>query len=448
MTLSEGIGTIILEIDSSVGVPTSLSTQAVRISASAVTTSGSSPNQSRPLDLAPIYRVLSGTDNRKEYRISVPDMDAAEARNASISANALVTLTLLANAGFTNPTESGSDDFTVSTSNSTTGVERKFTTPVQLFSDDKADNRNKPLTITGKGFKNGTSATVYLDRNRNGMKDTGDVDLITLPVGSDDTFEATFNVTVPPFEALPNKNVINAVDGEAPVNTLKWPAPTDLVEAPEGEEADDQAIREQDNRDKLVAAAAAANAPIFEVEGLITVSPTTLGIGDTLTIDLKDWPDETITRLVIGGVDHTPPNRGVSNNTLQFDIEVDNQVGLGTQQVEITSDNESDNTNVLISGATVIVNPTTVVPNQSISVTPGGASPTAQPSTRAVTPAVSPWAAASSCSKSPSWRVSAPEQNPAKLTAVIRWMWTTAATGPLPSWSPSPRLPPTRGPTG
>ena len=349
--LQEGTGIIILEIDSSVGVPTSLSERAVRISASALTNAASSENQSRPLDLAPTYRVLTGTDNRKEYRIAVPDMDADVAENSGIAEHALVTLTLLSNAGFTNPTESGKDDFTVSTSASPTEVERKFTTPVQLFSDDKADNRNKPLTVTGKGFKNGTSATVYLDRNRNGMKDAGDVDLITVPVASDDTFEATFNVTVPPFEALPNKNVINAVDGEAPVNTLKWTVPTDA------------------DHDTLIGLAMAAKAPIFEVEGLLTVSPATLGIGDTLTIDLKDWPNETVTKLVIGGVDHSVSGRSVNNNTLQFDIVVKNEVGLGTQQVEITSENESDNTNVLISGATVIVNPTTVVPNQSISVT-------------------------------------------------------------------------------
>ena len=101
----------------------------------------------------------------------------------------------------------------------------------------------------------------------------------------------------------------------------------------------------------------------------MSVSPTTLGIGDTLTIDLKDWPNETVTKLVIGGVDHSVSGRSVSNNTLQFDIMVKNEVGLGTQQVEINTASESDNTNVLISGATVIVNPTTVVPNQSISVT-------------------------------------------------------------------------------
>ena len=337
--LNEGTGQILLEIDSSVGVPTSLSTQDVRISASLVgggtDTNPSSPNQSRPLDLAPTYQVLPGTDNRKLYTIAVPDMDAAEGRNANIAAGAMVTLTLLANSGFTNPTEAGTDDFTVSTNASTTGVKATFTTMVQLFSDDKADNRNKPLTITGKGFKNGTSATVYLDRNKNGMKDTGDVDLISVPVASDDTFEATFTVTVPPFEPGEG-NMINAVDGETPPNT-------------------------------------SATAVAFEVEGLLTVSPATLGVGDTLSIDLKDWLDQQITKVEIGGVDHTPLTRQtVANNRLQFDIEIGDSVRLGTQQVKVFTDGENDTTNILISGADLVITPTMVVPNQTIAVTGRG----------------------------------------------------------------------------
>ena len=332
--LNEGTGQILLDIDSSVGVPTSLSTQDVRISASLVTGS-STPNQSRPLDLAPVYQVLPGTDNRKLYTISVPDMDAAEARNASIAKHAMVTITLLANSGFTNPTEAGTDDFTVSTSESTTGVKATFTTKVQLFSDDKADNRNKPLTITGKGFKNGTSATVYLDRNKNGMKDSGDVDLISVPVAANDTFEATFNVTVPPFSPGPG-NMINAVDGETPPNTSDMAVP-------------------------------------FEVEGLLTVSPTTLGIGDTLSVDLQDWLNEQITNVEIGGVDHTPTSRPtVTNNRLQFDVEIRDTVRLGTQQVKVFTAGENDTTNILVSGADLVVTPTTVVPNQSISVTGRG----------------------------------------------------------------------------
>ena len=83
----------------------------------------------------------------------------------------------------------------------TKGVSAYISTPLELFSDDKADNRNKPLTITGKGFKNGVTVIVYLDKNKNDMRDAGDVDLDSEVVGSNDAFESTFNVTVPPFEA-------------------------------------------------------------------------------------------------------------------------------------------------------------------------------------------------------------------------------------------------------
>ena len=371
--LSEGTDEIILDLDSAMGVPTSLSQQDVRISADGVEgPAGTTANQSRPLEDAPRYRVLAGTDNRKEYRISIPDMDASPDRNASIAANAVVTVTLQANAGFTNPTESATEWINVSTSRQTTPVRSDFFTPVVLFSDDKGDNRDKPLTVTGKGFKNGTSATVYLDKNKNGIKDDGDVDLVTVPVASDDTFEATFNVTVPPFEALPTLNVIGALDGEAPPNRLDWTVPADTP-APANETAAARVARLNADRVAKQDAASAAGSPLFEVEGLITVSPTTVGIGDTLTIDVKDWPDEAITKLVIGGIDHLGTRSlTVNNNSLQFDVTVDNAVSLGTQQVEIGSSSEVDNTNVVISGADLIITPVTAVPNQSISITGRG----------------------------------------------------------------------------
>ena len=335
-TLSEGTDDIILDIDSSVGVPTSLSSQDVRISADMVTGTGSTPNQNRPLDDAPRYRVLDGTDGRTEYRISIPDMDTSPDRNASIAAGATVTLTLQANAGFTNPTEAGDDDITVSTTRQTVGVKAEFTTAVRLSSDDKGANRNNHLTITGKGFKNGTSVTVFLDKDGNGARDGDDVDLTPpITVASDDTFEATFTVTVPPFK--PGKdNMINAVDGENPPNT-------------------------------------AENGVPFEVEGLLRLSPASLGIGDTLSIDLIDWPNERISKVLIGGEDHTPSSPPtVTNNRLQFDVVVDDDVRLGDQQVRVETEGEADTANVLISGADLVLTPTTVVPNQSISVTGRG----------------------------------------------------------------------------
>ena len=388
--LRSGTGQIILDIDSSVGVPTSLDPNTVRIRANDIVGAASAiANQNRPLDLAPIYRVIPGTDNRKEYKIRIPNMDAVpENPVADIAAGATVTLTLLSNSGFTNPSEanlvvlkadgtrdSGGDDFKVSTNLQTKGVSAYISTPVQLFSDDKGDNRNKPLTITGKGFKDGSSVTVYLDRNKNGFKDSGDVDLSPpVTVASNDTFEATFNVTVPPFVPLPSKNVINAIDGESPPNTLTWDVPD--PNAPDGD---------------LLALAVAAGTPTFEVEGLITVSPRTLGIGDKLTISLVDWPSDSVFEqhtgsnpppvVSIGGIEHdiigTPT---VSNNRADFDVKINNDVSLGTQQVEVSTvasgnrskNNEVDNATIVISGADLVVRPQTVVANQSLSVTGHG----------------------------------------------------------------------------
>ena len=139
--LEAGTAQIILDIDSSVGVPTSLAPSAVRIRASRITTEtegegGPVANQNRPLDLAPVYRVIPGTDGRKEYKIRIPNMDGVpENPVASIPAGAIITLTLLSNSGFTNPTESnvvvfeedgvtrdsGGDDFKVSTTKQTGG---------------------------------------------------------------------------------------------------------------------------------------------------------------------------------------------------------------------------------------------------------------------------------------------------------------------------------------
>ena len=342
---------IILNIDSSVGVPTSLSPSAVRIRASMIDGGANArPNQNRALDLAPVYRVIPGTDGRKEYKIRIPNMDGVpENPVADIAADATVTLTLLANSGFTNPTEanvvvrkddgtrkSGGDDFKVSTSAQTEGVSAYISTPLELFSDDKADNRNKPLTITGKGFKNGTTAVVYLEE----MDDNGDLketDLISVLVGSDDTFEATFNVTVPPFKAGKG-NMIKAKDGETPPNRT----------------------------DDGVA---------FEVEGLLTASPKTAAIGDKIQISLVDWPDYTTddpqseATVKIAGIEQKIiGSMSVANGKATFQIEIGNGVPSGTEELQVDAAGESDSTNVVISGADLTVTPMTVVPNQNVTV--------------------------------------------------------------------------------
>ena len=225
----------------------------------------------------------------------------------------------------------------MSTSKQTAGVSAYISTPLVLFSDDKADNRNKPLTITGKGFKNGTTAVVYLEETDDNGDVTKETDLISILVGSDDTFEATFTVTVPPFKAGKG-NMIKAKDGETPPNR------TDTAVA-------------------------------FEVEGLMTASPKDPDIGDKIQISLTDWPDYTAdnpqseaTVKIAGIPQKVIGSMNVSNGKATFQIEIGNDVPSGTEELQVDAAGESDSTNIVISGADLTVTPSTVVPNQNVTV--------------------------------------------------------------------------------
>ena len=336
--LMAGTDRIMLDIDSSFGIPTSLPRSQVRVSANDV--SGGNPNQSIMPSLDPVYRLIPGGEGRVEYTITVPSMDAEEgAAVSNIDAGAMVTVTILSGSGFTNPTErnTGGDDFTVSTSEQMTGVPAEIRTELTLTIDDKADNRDKPLTVTGKGFKDGTTAIVYLDKDKDGQRGPGDVDLFKPVVESDDTFTATFNVTVPPFETLPEKNRINAIDSEVPPNHYNGKGMYSAVE--------------------------------FEVEGLVQVNPTTAAVGDDIQISLKDWPSGFGNPLVtIGDQSHTVRSTGADT----YEVTIGNEVPSGTVQLKFEMNGESDTTNLVISGAVLTVTPTTVVPNQSITVVGSG----------------------------------------------------------------------------
>ena len=264
--LQANVDTIVFDIDSSVWVPVSIPADAIRISASAVT-GGGQANQRVALSEDPNWEY--GFEGRDIYTITVPDMDASESSGIeSIDAGATVTVTFQFSAGLTNPTESGSYDFTVSTSKETAGAKATFTTPLMLAISDESDHRDKVLTVIGRGFKNGTTATVYLDRSRDadgtivnvpdGMRDPGiDADLVSTTVESNDIFIATFTATLPPFAPI-IANRINAIDDEDPPNHYNGMG---------------------------------GQTPVtFTVEPLLTTSSSSASIGGEIEISLVDWP--------------------------------------------------------------------------------------------------------------------------------------------------------------
>ena len=284
--------------------------------------------------------------NNIEYQIVVPDMNGTSDGAPGIAAGATVTVVISTGAGITNATEGSErkglkDDGTPDGGKGPIGV---FTTEQTTLAWDNvsiergislssyASNRNKSLTVMGSGFQNGTDATVYLT-NGNGIRQK----LVSVPVTGNDTFEAHITVRVPPFEAGTG-NMIEVEDGNQPPFKA---------------------------------------GPIsFEVEGLLTVSPTSAAVGDEVDITLEDWPNNDpipANAVTIAGVTQTIiGSPSLSGGSANFRIEISTETPSGTDEIKVTIGNENDTQKITIAGAGLSANPTTAVPNQSVTVTGRG----------------------------------------------------------------------------
>lgn len=151
-----------------------------------------------------------------EYLIPVPDMNGTEDATPGIAAGSTVTLVISPAAGVTNATAAGNKGpLGVYTSEQPYLVYSHVPVVLYLALSDYDANRGKAIIVIGRGFQNGTMATIYLD-NANGNRQV----LVSVPIASDGTFQAVFTVTVPPF--VPGKgNMIYAVDGNLPPNVSR-----------------------------------------------------------------------------------------------------------------------------------------------------------------------------------------------------------------------------------
>ena len=295
-----------------------------------------------------------------EYLISVPDMNGGEDGAPGIAAGSTVTLTISPAAGITNATEGGNKGpLGVYTSEQPHLVYGRVLVVRGIGLNDYDANRGKALTVIGRGFQNGTTASVYLVRdatpdvrgcdfsldpnaaNFNQAILDGATELVSEPVASDDTFQATFTVTVPPF-APGFGNCIYAQDGNDP------PFSAGPVE--------------------------------FELEGLLTVSPTSAAVGDKVDITLEDWKGsipamtfDSSGNLLTSPVDiaDVPQrilgNPTISNYSANFQIEISTATPSGTNEIRVRA-GESDDKKITISGAILNASPMTAVPNQAITV--------------------------------------------------------------------------------
>jgi hypothetical protein len=371
-TLQNGSDTVVVTFDNEVGIPTILDRNNISISADTVS-GGTNPAAGEaiaPLDVT--VRLVDEANDKTEVTLTVPDMDSSDNTGGnSIAAGAKVTIIFRQAAGLTNATEGGGDPISVRTSQSTTDVTITVTTPrlIEISDDDGA--RGSTITVIGKGFKNSTTTTFWRDADGDGLRDSGELDLCSAVAGSDDVATCTLTITNPPFEpgtfasggsctlgALSGCNYINAIDGRSFTST--------------------QATATDISRQR------------YKLEGSVTVSPAEGDPGDTVTIQLKDFPGGALAAgcCDLAGVAITTDDKGTvlttlvvpASGELNFGINIPDGVPEGKQALRIKEpvSGSSRRKTITVGGATIIPTPEDVVANQRLTIigtgyTEGGA---------------------------------------------------------------------------
>lgn len=249
--LKANADTITVRFDRDVAIPLVISRDSVVVSADAIAGAGT-PGKAVHPTVEPLIEFGLGGQRGAAVTISVPDMDPDPGTGLEgIAKGATVSVIFDVSVGFINPSEGGTE-YTVIVGTSADAIEvasYTFAVPRTLDLDRSTGSRESFITVVGRGFKNGTTATLWLDKDQDDVLDPDEVVLDTVPIGSDDTFTVSISVAVPPFQL--GQSFINAVDGRN--NVASAPA-------------------------------------IFELKGRVTVSPKEAAVGDTVLVTLKDFP--------------------------------------------------------------------------------------------------------------------------------------------------------------
>ena len=225
--------------------------------------------------------------------------------------------------------------------------------PINLklsLSEDEG-GRNDTITVTGKGFKDGTTMTAYKMTNA-GNDFTLAQGLCSAQVGSDDVGKCSFDVTSPLFKSGPN--YINVKDGR------------------------NQSVM---------------TSKTFTLEPSIAITPGQASIGDSVQVQMYDFKGSTavqgvrIARQYLcsagGGVKlmtacgdgYTKWSPGSSTSSLgeqSFNLVIPDDAPQGVQELMVETADESDSANIVITGPTITSTPTTVLANQRVSLTGSG----------------------------------------------------------------------------
>ena len=289
---------IVFEVSDDLGVPGSIVAGNVSVSDGKNTASPRS--------------VVVETNNPDErFKITVFIGDMSDLDGTQTLNHGDITVTFRQEAGITNRTEGGSDDWYVWTSKenplpglpareemdddpATTDVDESldeanasqfrpetvYTVPRLVELSSYADSRGEEITVIGKGFKNGTTVRFWRDADQDGEVDTNEVTLCSAVATGDDIAECGFALSSPPFMGGKDGNYVNATDG-----------------------------RSQE---------AAMPLPQIELEPSMSVSPENGSPGDSINVQLYDFtPNGDVDRIQFArSVDVC--NDATTNNTCEY----------------------------------------------------------------------------------------------------------------------------------
>ena len=423
-----GKDVIRIEFEDDVQFPESLSPSDVTITTDMVSNAGDPDGDGTPNDPGTVVANPLGVDLIKVSQfagasqltdrppdetlvtLEIPDMVDSDDHPGSqgIAPGAMVTVVFRQTAGIKNPTESKADEVSksavqtamahadglaslpmlsgymvqVSTSNNGYFVPAakayRAVIPRLIVLNDNDGPPGQHHHRGGRGFRNSITATVWNDKNQNGLRDGGEIDLANALITGSDDFTTTVTINNPPFNYDLDTNGINAVDGR---NRTIIPGREYML--------------------PISGATVEESIPRYMLESSVKLNPSTAAIGDSVQVIARDFVAGGVirnARISIGGVPVIKFESDTVSGTgdATFEMTIPNDVASGTQNLVISNgtdaaprpcksestapvaercnDNNIVNTggarfNMVISGALLSVTPGMgLVPNQTVTL--------------------------------------------------------------------------------
>ena len=386
---------IVMVLDQEILVPTGVPGDAVQIRFKHTESGASGFGRAAAVELA------DQSDRQAATTLQIYPRLVRDNRPQPIPAGAEVTVLITKRAGLSNPEEGGAYQWTVSTTGSSESAAAHHPDPLlrrafaavnrRSASDETGQGvsgllvdwavelsrerafRGDRVTVTGRGYREGTTLTFWRDADLDGRHDAGEATLCQDPVDSNNTGECAFDLANPPFvpgfgdcfldpdwaaadptqlaAAASNCNFINAVDGQG--HTAILALSEEMAEAANLE----------------------SSAQALELKGRAEISDLRRP-DPTVLVTLTDLPAGEVKEITVDGkpVDLAQlPSRSVpESGRVTFRIELPGGIGTGRLRFLVTTTRAGHRRHDIQAEARVdnrlalAAAPNVVLPNQQI----------------------------------------------------------------------------------